>query len=185
MICGNTSDFIDHPLPKNFVSAHGASHHVWAPDPPPSKSGAGLSCFCRGLLGCTNLESQYSVWFYTGEWRPFLNNLYWEFVSEYCLLKYVSYHSICKHNPWNGYTMLFPALSNFSANSNCEQSWLKRWIKVASDGFTQRPNRPWPRSPRRSFLWRLNKFAKLRRGITSQFTFKWAKMQTSRLISAH
>jgi len=22
MICGNTSDFIDHPLPKRFVSAH-------------------------------------------------------------------------------------------------------------------------------------------------------------------
>jgi len=40
MTCGNTSDFIDHPLPRQFVSAHGASHHVWAPGPPPSKSGA-------------------------------------------------------------------------------------------------------------------------------------------------
>ena len=38
--CGNTSDFIDHPLPKDSVSAHGASHHTWAPGPPPSKSGA-------------------------------------------------------------------------------------------------------------------------------------------------
>jgi len=40
MICGNTSDFIDHPLPKLFVSAHGVSHQAWAPGPPPSKSGA-------------------------------------------------------------------------------------------------------------------------------------------------
>jgi len=38
MIWGNTSDFIDHPLRKHFVSAYGASHHVWAPGPPPSKS---------------------------------------------------------------------------------------------------------------------------------------------------
>jgi len=41
MICGNTSDIIDHPLPKHFVSAHGASLYAWAPVPPPSKSGAG------------------------------------------------------------------------------------------------------------------------------------------------
>jgi len=40
MICGNTSDFIDHPLPKHFVSAYGASHHAWVPSPLPSKSGA-------------------------------------------------------------------------------------------------------------------------------------------------
>jgi len=33
MIRGNTSDFIDHPLPKHFVSARGASHHAWAPGP--------------------------------------------------------------------------------------------------------------------------------------------------------
>ena len=39
MICGNTSDFIYHPLHENFVSAHGASHHAWASGPPPSKSG--------------------------------------------------------------------------------------------------------------------------------------------------
>jgi len=37
MIRGNTSDFIDHTLPKDSVSAHGASHHTWAP---PSESGA-------------------------------------------------------------------------------------------------------------------------------------------------
>jgi len=42
MICGNTSDVIYHPLPKHFVSAHGASHHAWAPRPPPPKSGAGM-----------------------------------------------------------------------------------------------------------------------------------------------
>jgi len=42
MICGNTSDFIDHPLHEHFVSAHGASHQAWAPGPPPFKSGAGL-----------------------------------------------------------------------------------------------------------------------------------------------
>ena len=28
MICANTSDFIDHPLPKHFVSAHEAFHHL-------------------------------------------------------------------------------------------------------------------------------------------------------------
>jgi len=28
MICGNTSDFIDHPLPKLFVYSHGAFHHL-------------------------------------------------------------------------------------------------------------------------------------------------------------
>jgi len=33
MIRGNASDFIDHPLPKQFVSAHGASHHAWVPGP--------------------------------------------------------------------------------------------------------------------------------------------------------
>ena len=46
MIRGNTSDFIDHPLPKYFESAHGASHHAWTPGLPPSKSGAGVKCDC-------------------------------------------------------------------------------------------------------------------------------------------
>jgi len=32
-INGNISDFIDNPLPKDSVSAHGASHHAWAPGP--------------------------------------------------------------------------------------------------------------------------------------------------------
>jgi len=41
MIRGNTSDFIDHLLFKDSVTAHGTSHHAWAPGPPPSKSGAG------------------------------------------------------------------------------------------------------------------------------------------------
>jgi len=40
MIRGNNSDFIYHPLPNDSVSVHGASHHAWAPWPPPSKSGA-------------------------------------------------------------------------------------------------------------------------------------------------
>jgi len=31
MTCRNTSDSIDHPLSKHFVSAQGASHHAWAP----------------------------------------------------------------------------------------------------------------------------------------------------------
>jgi len=31
---------MDHPLYENVVSAHGASHHAWAPGPPQSKSGA-------------------------------------------------------------------------------------------------------------------------------------------------
>jgi len=55
-----------------------------------------------------------------------------------------------------------------------------------SDGFTQRLNRPWSRTPRNSFLWRhiTNlKFGQLRRGVTSQFALKRAKMQTSRLLS--
>jgi len=29
MIRGNTSEFIDHPQPKDSVSAHGASDHDW------------------------------------------------------------------------------------------------------------------------------------------------------------
>ena len=41
MVRGNTSDLIGHPLPKDSISAHGASHHGWAPAPPLSKSGAG------------------------------------------------------------------------------------------------------------------------------------------------
>jgi len=40
MICGNTNDFIGHPILKDSIFAHGASHHAWAPGPPPSKSGA-------------------------------------------------------------------------------------------------------------------------------------------------
>jgi len=28
MIRGNSNDFINHPLPKDFVSAHGASYHA-------------------------------------------------------------------------------------------------------------------------------------------------------------
>jgi len=31
MICGNTCNFIGHPTPKDFISAHGASYHAWAP----------------------------------------------------------------------------------------------------------------------------------------------------------
>jgi len=42
MTCGNTSDFIGHLLPKHFVSAHGATHHAWAPGSP-SKTGANKS----------------------------------------------------------------------------------------------------------------------------------------------
>jgi len=33
MMRSNTSDFIDHPLPKDCISAHGASHHAWTPGP--------------------------------------------------------------------------------------------------------------------------------------------------------
>jgi len=42
MIYGNTSDFIDCPLHKHFVSAHGASHHAGTPGTLSSKAGAGL-----------------------------------------------------------------------------------------------------------------------------------------------
>jgi len=42
MVCGNTSDVIDQPLPNDFVSAHGASHQAWVPGPPAFKSGADL-----------------------------------------------------------------------------------------------------------------------------------------------
>jgi len=34
MIRGNTSDFIGPPLPEDSTSAHGASHHAWAPGLP-------------------------------------------------------------------------------------------------------------------------------------------------------
>ena len=37
-IHGNASDFINQPLPKDSVSAHGASHHARSPGLPPSKS---------------------------------------------------------------------------------------------------------------------------------------------------
>jgi len=50
MICGNTSDFIDHPLPKYSVSARGASQHACVPGPPGSKSGAGETRRFRGIL---------------------------------------------------------------------------------------------------------------------------------------
>jgi len=33
MVCGNNSDFIDHPLPKHFASAHRASHNAWGQAP--------------------------------------------------------------------------------------------------------------------------------------------------------
>jgi len=33
MIPGYTSDFIGHPLPKDSMSAHGASHYTWARAP--------------------------------------------------------------------------------------------------------------------------------------------------------
>jgi len=50
MICGNTRDFIDHPLYLNILYPQmgppttpgpQASHYAWAQGPPPSKSGAG------------------------------------------------------------------------------------------------------------------------------------------------
>jgi len=56
------------------------------------------------------------------------------------------------------------------------------FILWGSDGFTHRPNRPWPRAPRNSFLWRLItnlKFGKPSRGLTSQLTLKRAEMQRS------
>jgi len=40
----NASDFIDHHLPKDSPSAHGASHHALVPGPPPSKCGAAGRC---------------------------------------------------------------------------------------------------------------------------------------------
>jgi len=58
MICGNTSDFIDHPLPKHIISAHGASHHAWAPGPPPSKSGAELRCSLNEMQVCSFLAKE-------------------------------------------------------------------------------------------------------------------------------
>jgi len=42
MICGKTSDFIDRPLSKHFVPAHGGLPPRLGPRPPPSKSGAKL-----------------------------------------------------------------------------------------------------------------------------------------------
>ena len=34
MIRGNSNNVIDHPLPKDFVSADGVSHHAWTSGPP-------------------------------------------------------------------------------------------------------------------------------------------------------
>jgi len=51
----NTSDFIDHPLPKHFASAHGAFHQAWAPGPSPSKSGAGMCIQSINISACSSL----------------------------------------------------------------------------------------------------------------------------------
>ena len=58
----------------------------------------------------------------------------------------------------------------------------------ASDGFTHRPNRPWPRAPRfcgprAALSYDDSIFANLRRGTTSQFTLKRAEMQMSTVDS--
>jgi len=42
MVFRNTNDFIDPPLPKHFVSAHGTSHHAWAPGKGVRKGGLGV-----------------------------------------------------------------------------------------------------------------------------------------------
>jgi len=92
-------------------------------------------------------------------------------------------HSIdCKEN-YLGLEM--PMCSFVSLASLLQKLSLNK--APGSEGFTHRPNRPWPRAPR---FWgphatpcyddSLLKFAKLRRGITSQFTLKQAKMQMSR-----
>jgi len=63
--------------------------------------------------------------------------------------------------------------------------WWSR-TTMHSDWFMHRPNRPWPRAPRNSFLrWLITnlKIAKLRRGTTSQFILKRSKIQTSKTRS--
>jgi len=43
-----------------------------------------------------------------------------------------------------------------SAGTNAVKKRQTQGGSVTSDGFTHRPNRPWPRAPRNSFPWRLN-----------------------------
>jgi len=73
----------------------------------------------------------------------------------------------------------------YRSSANLQFSFFPCWAVIkCSDGFTHRPNRQWPRAPRNSFLWRLIinlKCAKLRRGITSQFTLERAELQMSTL----
>jgi len=78
-------------------------------------------------------------------------------------------------------------LFNIFFHSNTQRQINTRMpVVLNSDGFTHRSSRPWPTAPRSSFPWRLNinyKFAKLRRGITSQFTLKRVEMLMSTLNS--
>jgi len=68
-----------------------------------------------------------------------------------------------------------PFCRGITRGAQCPGPW--------KDGFT---HRPWPRAPCNSFLSRLNtnqKFAKLRRCVTLQFTLKRAEMQMSTVDS--
>jgi len=48
----NTTDFIDHPLPKDSVSAHAASHHAWAPVPHHLNPALDLDLYFAYVLFC-------------------------------------------------------------------------------------------------------------------------------------
>jgi len=62
MTRGNTSDFIDHHLPKDSLPAHGASHHTGSPGHLPSKFGAVLGGVPSPLI-VRNLCFILLVWF--------------------------------------------------------------------------------------------------------------------------
>jgi len=57
MICWNTIGLIHHPLHKDSVSAHSASHHTWAPYLPPSK-------FRAAFVTSNLFEIQWKEWFF-------------------------------------------------------------------------------------------------------------------------
>jgi len=67
MIRGNTSDIIGHPPPKDFIFAHGASHHAWAPGPLPSKmclrtrlASATSICCCSNIASPLSQTTRHS-----------------------------------------------------------------------------------------------------------------------------
>jgi len=65
LIRGNTSDFIDHPLPKHFVSTHGAFHNAWVPGPHRLNKSGAANCsfiFLTASHLCLTMHAGSSRW---------------------------------------------------------------------------------------------------------------------------